>query len=64
MPHVDHGCNAESYCNDEFIELETLGPLVKLEPGQFVTHTETWELYTELVPDLIPPEIQKVIDAL
>lgn len=63
MPHVDHGCNAESYCNDEFIELETLGPLVKLEPGQFVTHTETWELYTELAPDLIPPEIQKIIAA-
>ncbi|HET9914283.1 MAG TPA: hypothetical protein VFQ13_20485 [Anaerolineales bacterium] len=64
MPHADHGCNAESYCNDEFIELETLGPLLKLEPGQFVSHTETWELYTTLVPDLIPPEIQKAIAAL
>ena len=62
--YPDHGCNAESYCNDQFIELETLGPLTKLEPGQSVFHTETWEVYTELVSDLLPPEIQKIIAAL
>jgi len=62
--YPDHGCNAESYFNDQFIELETLGPLTKLEPGQSVVHTETWEVYTELVSDLIPPEIQKIIAAL
>jgi hypothetical protein len=62
--YPDHGCNAESYCNNQFIELETLGPLTKLEPGEFVSHTETWELYTTLASDLIPPEIQKIIAAL
>ncbi|HSB01937.1 MAG TPA: hypothetical protein VLE49_14905, partial [Anaerolineales bacterium] len=62
--YPDHGCNAESYCNDQFIELETLGPLTKLEPGESVFHTETWEVYTELVSDLIPPEIQKIIAEL
>ncbi len=63
-PYPDHGCNAESYCNDQFIELETLGPLKKLEPGESVLHAETWEVYTELVPDLIPSEIQKIIAGL
>ncbi|RPI91192.1 MAG: hypothetical protein EHM40_16405 [Chloroflexi bacterium] len=63
-PYPDHGCNAESYCNDQFIELETLGPLTKLEPGQTVFHTETWEVHTELLSDLIPAEIQKIIAAL
>jgi hypothetical protein len=64
VPYPDHGCNAESYCNNQFVELETLGPLTKLEPGTSVLHAETWEVYTELVPDLIPPEIQKIIVGL
>ncbi|HEX2993215.1 MAG TPA: hypothetical protein VHP14_00225 [Anaerolineales bacterium] len=64
VSYPDHGCNAESYCNDQFIELETLGPSLKLEPGQFISHTETWEMYTELVPDLIPSGVQEIITAL
>ena len=47
-PHPDFGCNAEFYCNDTFIEMETIAPLVKLEPGQSVEHVETWEFHTEL----------------
>jgi hypothetical protein len=39
------GCNVEVYCNEWCIELETLAPLCRLEPGQFATHVETWELY-------------------
>jgi len=45
QPHVDFGCNSETYCNDRFIEVETVGPLVTLEPGQSVEHVEQWELY-------------------
>ncbi len=45
QPHPDFNCNAEVYCNAQFIELETLAPLVKLAPGQAVTHDETWEFY-------------------
>ncbi len=62
--YPDHGCNAETYCNDEFIELETLGPLAQVEPGESILHSETWEVYTELRSDLIPPEIQKIIVGL
>jgi hypothetical protein len=43
--HPDRGCNVELYCNDLFVELETLAPLCRLSPGQSVTHVETWELY-------------------
>ncbi len=43
--HVDFGCNCESYCNHQFIEVETVGPLVRLEPEQSVTHVEEWSLY-------------------
>jgi hypothetical protein len=42
--YPDWGCNAELYVWDRFIELETLGPLVELEPGASVFHKETWEV--------------------
>ena len=45
LPHPDSGCNTEVYCNDQFIELETLGALLVMQPGQTVTHTETWQFY-------------------
>ena len=43
-PHVDFGCNAECYTNDKMIELETLGPLVRLDLGETVEHVEVWEV--------------------
>jgi hypothetical protein len=43
-PHVDFGCNAEAYTNDLHIELETLGPLVRLGVGETVEHEEVWEI--------------------
>ncbi len=43
--HPDFNCNVEVYVGDVCIELETLGPLARLEPGQSVTLAERWELY-------------------
>jgi hypothetical protein len=43
-PHPDFGCNTEVYANDRNMELETLGPLVTVEPGRHVEHFERWEL--------------------
>jgi hypothetical protein len=59
--YPDDGCNAESYCGDQFIELESLGSLGPLEPGQTVTHSELWELHESLDVPLLPDEIRKVI---
>jgi len=42
-PHPDFNCNVEVYCDDRVVELETLAPLRRLEPGQSATHVETWE---------------------
>jgi hypothetical protein len=46
--HPDFGCNVEFYCGDRFIEMETLGPVTRLEPGQAVDHVETWELHASV----------------
>jgi len=62
--YPDGGCNVESYCNDQFIELETLGPLTKLAPGESTFHNETWEIYPSLIPNLLSPEIQEIVTAL
>jgi len=43
--HPDFNCNAECYCGDRFIEIETLGPLGTLEPGKWTSHLERWEVY-------------------
>ncbi|HEY5157691.1 MAG TPA: hypothetical protein VII93_06985 [Anaerolineales bacterium] len=58
-PHPDGGCNAETYCSDEFVELETLGPLTRLDPGKSIVHDETWELYDSLDQPFIPTDLQK-----
>ena len=43
--HPDLGSNIEIYCDDRTIELESLGPLVGLAPGESVSHDERWELH-------------------
>ena len=55
----DHGCNTETYCNDQFLELESLGPLVNLLPGGKVSHQESWELYDGLDQPFMPEKLQK-----
>lgn len=61
LPHPDNNCNAEMYCNDKFVELESLAPLTRLSPGASVKHIETWEL--DFGVDSLPEEIQKVLIA-
>ncbi len=57
----DGGCNTESYCNDQFVELESLGPLVKLGPGQEASFTETWEFYPDLHVPFLPPRVREAL---
>lgn len=40
--YPDHGSSVEVYVNDAFLELETLGPLRRVEPGEENVHVETW----------------------
>jgi hypothetical protein len=53
--YPDNNCNTEIYCNDGFVELESLGGLIRLSPGETVEHGETWELANTLPPDVAPP---------
>lgn len=57
--HPDNNCNAEIYCNDQFVELESLAPLNRLDPDASVNHTETWDIFYGL--DSLPQEIQQAL---
>ena len=43
--YPDNGVNFEMYADDRILEVESLGPLVTLRPGQTTAHTETWTLH-------------------
>ena len=42
--YPDYGVNTETYTSENFVELETLGPMANLEPGQSAAHEERWSL--------------------
>ncbi|MBV8072841.1 MAG: hypothetical protein JO270_23260 [Acidobacteriaceae bacterium] len=46
--YPDFHCSFEIFSNGDFLELETLGPLVDLAPGQSVSHVETWSLHKDV----------------
>lgn len=53
-PYPDFNVSAEVYTNNLFLELETVGPLRKVEPGSINTHKEIWKVVE--VGDLKPAE--------
>lgn len=57
--YADLGCNTEVWTDRGLLELETLGPLVTLEPGATVEHQETW-FYLKDVP-LTGPELEAAL---
>jgi len=43
--YADSGCNCETYTSGTFMEVETMGPMTKLEPGASAEHVERWYLF-------------------
>jgi hypothetical protein len=43
--HPDFGCSFETFTNNEFLEIETVGPMSKVAPNASVTHVEHWSLH-------------------
>lgn len=61
MQYPDNGCNSECFCNDQFIELESLGPIESVSPGKSVIHTEIWEVYDTLDVPFISNEVKALV---
>lgn len=49
--YPDFGCSFEMFTNADFLELETLGPVATLAPGDAVTHVERWSAFRDVRVD-------------
>jgi hypothetical protein len=47
-PYPDRGCNFETFTNEDMLEIESLGPLVRLAPGAKVEMVEEWEFIKDV----------------
>jgi hypothetical protein len=62
--YYDWGGSSESYCNDKFIELETLAPITTIAPNATATHIETWNLYKNIERPQNEKDAQALADKL
>ena len=60
--YPDFGCSFETFTNNDFLEVETLGPLTKVAPGRAVEQVEHWALYRNVkLSEFTDPEIDRVL---
>ena len=59
--YPDFGSNFEIFANDNFLELETLSPLLTVAPGDSIEHVEEWYLLS-CDPSLTPDEVEKELE--
>jgi hypothetical protein len=62
--YIDGGSNFETFTNGEMLEIETLGPLARIAPGEAVEHLETWQLFKDVPADLSEAAIEANIKPL
>jgi hypothetical protein len=56
--YPDLGSNFETFANHEILELESLGPLKKVLPGETVSHVESWAVFSGVsLPDTPDEEV-------
>ncbi len=46
--YPDMNANVQIYTDSDILELETLAPLITLEPGEHVEHVEVWYLFNDI----------------
>ncbi len=60
--YPDFGCSFEMFTNAEFLEVETLGPMTRVQPGQDVELIEHWGLFRDAnIGELTDDEIDRSV---
>jgi len=54
--YPDFGCSFETFTNRDFLEVETLGPMTKIAPGQILELVEYWGLFRNVEPTALTDE--------
>jgi len=63
--YPDFGVSFETYTNNNFLEMETLGELKTIAPNDYTSHTETWNLYDNInINDYNEQEIEKTLKSV
>jgi hypothetical protein len=61
--YPDYGCNVECFTAGSFIELESLSPLRRVEPGARAEHTERWSLTPDFDAGAAEDSLAEALDA-
>jgi hypothetical protein len=60
--YPDFGCSFETFTSNEFLEMETLSPLAKVQPNQSAAHVEHWSLHRGIrLADFTDAELDRVV---
>jgi len=60
--YPDFGCSFETFTNNDFLEVETLGPMTRVLPGKTVEHVERWVLFRNVkVADLTDDGLDRTL---
>jgi hypothetical protein len=59
--YPDTGTNYQTFSNEDMLEMETCGVLVKVEPGKSAELTETWELFGNIGEVKTEADVDRVI---
>jgi hypothetical protein len=62
--YPDYNCNCETYTAGDFIEVESLSPLQRLEPGASAEHLERWSLFADVETGASEATLEAALDAL
>jgi hypothetical protein len=59
--YPDQGTSYQTFSNEDMLEMETVGALVTLNPGQSAELEETWELFTDVPAVKTEADVERVI---
>lgn len=63
--YPDNNVSFETYTNDFMLEVETLSPMVSVNPGEMIEHIEVWNLTADVeAPQNTEQAIQDAVDKL
>jgi hypothetical protein len=62
--YPDGGVNLEVYAQEEFLEMESLGPLMTLGPKEGVNHEERWVLHKDVPPCVTEDDVDSHVKSL
>lgn len=62
--YPDGGTNVQTFTNSDMLEVETLGPMTRLAPGEELEYRETWALHDNVPTPQLETDIDKHVISL